>query len=259
MKSFIIGDLHAKPDNLLTILSQNSFLEAMEEERACLVILGDAVHNEEEGQYDEMENSLLIMDLIFRLKRRFPRQLFYLRGNHDSFSEEIAKGGIPQGLLWKKTLNKVRGKAYHKEMARFYDLLPYVACSHHFVACHAAPPVSPASREMIINIRDNPQLAKELNNNRMMRPGRPSGYTKGDIKRFRKQLDLAPDTPLIVGHTPMSNDDTLWERVGEIDNHYIAYASDRHWVGVMTQIADDMYPLRYPVEPIASIIDSLAD
>jgi hypothetical protein len=57
----------------------------------------------------------------------------------------------------------------------------------------------------------------------------------------------------------MSNDDTLWERVGEIDNHYIAYASDRHWVGVMTQIADDMYPLRYPVEPIASIIDSLAD
>jgi len=259
MTAFIIGDLHAKPDNLLTILSQNCFLEAMEQEQACLLILGDAVHNEEEGQYDEMENSLLIMDLIFRLKRRFPCQLFYLRGNHDSFSEDIAKGGVPQGLLWEKTLGKVRGKAYRKEMARFYELLPYVACSRHFIACHAAPPVSRSSREAIINIRDNPKLVKELISNRMMRPGRPTGYTKGDIKRFRKCLDLPPDTPLIVGHTPMSSDETLWERVGDIDDHYIVYASDRHWVGVMTQIGDKMYPLRYPVEPMISIIDSLSD
>lgn len=259
MAAFIIGDLHAKPDNLLTILSQNFFLEALEQEQACLVILGDAVHNEEEGQYDEMEKSLLIMDLIFQLKCRFPSQLLYLRGNHDSFSEDIAKGGVPQGLLWEKTLGKVRGKAYRKEMAHFYDLLPYVACSKHFIACHAAPPVSRVSREEIINIHNHPKLVKELISNRMMRPGRPTGYTKGDVKRFRKSLDLPPDTPLIVGHTPMSSDDTLWERVGDVDNHYIVYASDRHRVGVMAEIGGRMYPLRYPVESAISIIESLSD
>lgn len=258
-QTFILGDLHAKPDNLLTILTQNAFLEALEEERACFVILGDAIHNEEEGQYDEMENSLLIMDLIFRLKCRFPRQLFYLRGNHDSFSPDIAKGGIPQGLLWEKTLIKERGKAYRNEMERFYGLLPYVACSDSFIACHAAPPVTTVTREQIVNIRDNPKLVKELTSNRMMRPGRPTGYTKGDIKRFRKALGLPSHTPLIVGHTPMSNDDTLWERVGDIDDHYIVYASDRHWVGVMAQIGDRMYPLLYPAEPVGALIDALTD
>ncbi len=256
---FVIGDLHAKPDNLLTILTQNAFLEALEEEKACFVILGDAVHNEEEGQYDETDNSLLIMDLIFHLKCRFPHQLFYLRGNHDSFSADIAKGGVLQGVLWEETLVKERGKAYRDEMARYYELLPYVACSEHFVACHAAPPVSPVTREQIVDIRHNPKLVKELIGNRMMRPGRPSGYTKGDIKRFRKALGVPPRTPLIVGHTPMSNDDTLWERVGDIDNHYIVYASDSHWVGVMAQIGDQMYPLRYPVEPIGELIAAADD
>ena len=256
---FIVGDLHAKPDNLLTVLSQNGFLEAMEEERACLVILGDAVHNEEEGQYDEMENSLLIMDLIFRLKVRFPKQLFYIRGNHDSFSEDIAKGGVLQGVMWEKTLVKQRGKAYRKEMARFYDALAYVVVSKHAIACHAAPATSSVTREMIIDIDKNPKLVKQLISNRMMRPGRPSGYTKGDVKRFRKNLGVAADTAFVVGHTPMGNDETLWEHVGDIDNHYIAYASDRHQVGVMAQIGDGLYPFRYPVEPIRSIIASLSD
>jgi predicted phosphodiesterase len=259
MQVFIVGDLHAKPDNLLTILSQNGFLETLEAEQACLVILGDAVHNEEEGQYDEMENSLLIMDLIFKLKVRFPKQLFYIRGNHDSFSEDIAKGGVPQGLLWEKTLSKTRGKAYRKEMARFYDALAYVVTSKRVITCHAAPATSAITPEMITNIQENPKLVKQLISNRMMRPGRPSGYTKGDVKRFRKNMGLPPDTPFVVGHTPMSSDDTLWEHVGDIDNHYIAYASDRHQVGVMTQIGDGMYPFRYPVEPISSIIDSLSD
>jgi hypothetical protein len=256
MQLFIIGDLHAKPDNLLTVLSQNGFLEALEEERACMVILGDAVHNEEVGQYDEMENSLLIMDLIFRLKLRFPKQLFYIKGNHDSFSEDIAKGGVPQGLLWEKTLSKTRGKAYRKEMARFYDSLAYVVSSKQAIACHAAPATSAVTPERIIDIQDNPKLVKQLISNRMMRPGRPNGYTKGDVKRFRKNLGLPPNTPLVVGHTPMSSDDTLWEHVGDIENHYIAYASDRHQVGVMAQVGEEIYPFRYPVEPISSIINS---
>ena len=40
----MLGDLHAKPDNLLTMLSQNSYLEALEDGTAFLVLIGDAVH-----------------------------------------------------------------------------------------------------------------------------------------------------------------------------------------------------------------------
>ena len=257
--AIIVGDLHAKADNLLVVLSQNNFLEALEAGRASLVILGDAVHPEGDAALDEMESSMLIMDLIFKLKVRFPKQVFYVRGNHDSYAEEIAKHGIPQGLLWGKTLKKERGKAYRKEMKRFYELLPYVAFSRHFAACHAAPPVSSTSLNKIINIRNNPKLYKELADNRMRQANRPSGYAGSDVKRFRKCLGLAKKTPVIVGHTPLSVDDTLWENVGEIENHHIVYSSDSTWVGLMAQVGDRLYPFRYPVEPMMSIINALPD
>ena len=50
MSCIIIGDLHTQLDNLLTILSQNNFLAALEKGEACLIFLGDAVHPEIEGQ-----------------------------------------------------------------------------------------------------------------------------------------------------------------------------------------------------------------
>ena len=257
--AIIVGDLHAKVDNLLVVLSQNNFLEALDAGRATLVILGDAVHPEGDTVLDEMMSSMLIMDLIFKLKVHFPKQVFYVRGNHDSFAEEIAKHGIPQGLLWEKTLQKQRGKAYKKEMKRFYELLPFVAYSRHFVACHAAPPVSSTSLDKIINIRKNPKLYKELADNRLRQANRPSGYGKSDVKRFRKCLDLAKKTPLIVGHTCLSIDDTLWENVNDIENHYVVYSSDSKWVGLMAQIGDRLYPFRYPVESMMSIINAVPD
>jgi hypothetical protein len=125
----LVADMHAQIDNLLTVLSQNAFLDALDEGTAALVILGDAVHSEVDGQLREMDSSMLLMDLIFKLKLRFPAQVFYVRGNHDSFSEDMSKDGIPQGLLWAKELSERRGAAYLKAMGEFYRLLPYVVAS----------------------------------------------------------------------------------------------------------------------------------
>ena len=255
----ILGDLHAKPDNLLTMLSQNSYLEALEKGTAFLVILGDAVHPEGEVPLGEMKDSMLIMDLIFKLKVRFPEQVFYLRGNHDSFSEEIAKGGIPQGLLWEQELISKRGDAYRAEMKQFYDKLPYLVYSGNFVSCHAAAPTTRIELDNIINIMDQPKLINELINNRLKRANRPAGYTKGDIKRLKKCLGIDQGVPFIVGHTPLSNDDTIWENVDDIKNHHIIYSSDSHWVGVMAQIGDTIHPFRYPVEPVLNTINSVSD
>ena len=254
---FLIGDLHTKADNLLVILSQNGFLKALKKGQASLIILGDAVHSEQEGQLEKMQSSMLIMDLIFKLKLRFPKQVFYLRGNHDSFSEEIGKRGVPQGLIWDKALIKFRGKRYRDEMQRFYDQLPYIAYTDKFIACHAAPPTSKVTMDSLINIRHNPYLINELINNRMRKPNKPSGYFKREIKNFRKCMGVGPETPVIVGHTPLTNDETLWENVGNIENHHIIYGGDNKWMGVFTQINNKMCPLRYPTEALMPLIHAI--
>ncbi|KFB66558.1 MAG: Calcineurin-like phosphoesterase [Candidatus Accumulibacter vicinus] len=253
----IVADMHAQIDNLLTILSQNTFLDALEQGTAVLVIIGDAVHSEIDGQLREMESSMLMMDLIFRLKLHFPEQVFYLRGNHDSFSEDMSKDGIPQGLLWARELGERRGTAYLKAMEEFYRLLPYVVASEDFVACHAAPPTSKVSIEMLVQIYRYPKLVIELINNRLQRPNRPQGYHRRDVKRFRQCLRVNPETPLIVGHTPIDREDTLWLDVDGIANHHVLFSASPDQVGVFTRIGDTMVPLRYPVDALTPIINAL--
>ena len=249
----IIGDLHAKPDNLLVILTQNGILEALENKKISIVIIGDAVHPEGEVPLNEMENSITIMDLIFKLKVYYPEQVFYLRGNHDSFSTDIAKGGIPQGMLWEKALVKTRGKEYLNEMKRVYQQLPYLAYSRHFIACHAAPPTSTVKLSDLINIHSNETLIQEVINNRLLTSSRMSGYNKSDVKRLRKCLDASSDTQLIVGHTVYSNDETIWEDIGGIKNHSVIYSSDSQWVGVMIQMSGRLEPFVYPAENLTPL------
>jgi len=259
MIPIIIGDLHAQVDNLLTILSQNEFLEMMGDGKATMVFLGDAVHSEIDGELEEMESSLLIMDFIFRLKLWFPQQVFYVRGNHDCFSEEIGKEGIPQGLLWARALKRVRGNAYKEAMDRFYQLLPYVALSKDYVACHAAPPKSKVSMDMLVDIHKYPSLIEEVTSNRLYRPNRPAGYTRGDVKRFRNTLALKPEAELFVGHTPLTRHDTLWHNVGGIKHHDVVFSGNLPWIGLFTRVDGGMIPLRYRSEPLTAIINGLDD
>ncbi|MCU7857289.1 MAG: metallophosphoesterase, partial [Candidatus Thiodiazotropha sp. (ex Lucinoma borealis)] len=113
--------------------------------------------------------------------------------------------------------------------------------------------------EMLVNIKRNSGLIKELNQNRLQKASRPGGYTKGDVKRFRKVFDLPADTPMIVGHTPITMDDTLWVNVAEIEDHYVVYGGDNDRIGVMTLIGNKMYPLKYPVEPLLDYVNSLSE
>ncbi len=255
----IVGDLHAKVNNLLVVLSQGGVIDGLVAGRTCLVIIGDAVHSDETESLEEMESSMLMMDLIFKLKMRFPQQVFYLLGNHDSFSADIGKGGIPQGLLWEKALISMRGKEYFKEMRMFYRLTAFIATSKHFISCHAGPPVSKFSRGKLVNIRDNEDLAQELVTVRYKNSRRPGGYGKKDIKKLRETLEADKGTPVIVGHTPVNDEDTIWENAGDISNHHIVYSAATDWVGAMALVGDAMQALRYRVEPAIDFINALED
>ena len=255
----LIGDLHAQIDNLITIITENQFLESLENGSACLIFLGDAVHSEMEDQMEDMTGSMLMMDFIFKLKIRFPNQVFHIRGNHDSFAPDVSKGGIPQGLLWEKHLVVERGARYKQEMDRYYDQLPYVVLAKDFLACHASPPSRKVNLEMLIDADEHQGLMEQLIHNRVKRPGYPGGYTSKDVKRFRKGLGLEPNFTFIVGHNPLSEMETLWLNAGDIENHHILYSANLYSIGVFTRIGDGMVPLSYSTEPLSEAINALPE
>ena len=252
-----VGDLHAQVNNLLKILTENKFLEGIESESACLIILGDAVHPEIPGQMEEMDSSALMMDLILRLKQLFPANVFYLRGNHDTFDADICKNGICQSSLFKKRLLELRGKEYVHQMERFYDLLPTVIKSDRFLACHAGPPSRKIRRKEIINLRAHPDIAKELISSRLKRSNYFAGYGKSDVKRFRKSLKLSKATPFIVGHTPLDGTGSIWIDAGEIKNHFILYSGRPEGPALLVEINNRIMPLSYPAEPLINIIGKM--
>lgn len=253
----LVGDLHGQVNNLLKILTENCLLEALGADKAFLCILGDAVHSEVAQEMENMEGSILMMDLIFSLKRKFPANVFYLRGNHDDFSPELSKNGIPQGLLMKKALKEVRGTAYVEAMQTFYNRLPYLIVSDSFIACHAGPPLSKINRDQLVNIRAYPRLARQLVRNRVKRSHNLAGYGKSDIKALRRIFGAAKSTPVIVGHTPLDPFGSVWQNVGAIKNHHIVYSAHQHGPGFFIRIRDKMVPLSYPAEPLVKLISKM--
>lgn len=253
----IVGDLHAQVNNLLKILSENCLLDCLRMKTAALIILGDAVHSEMANEMAKFESSMLIMDLIFRLKLTFPDNVFYLRGNHDSFSPEVNKNGILQGEMFKEILLKVRGREYVREMQDFYDRLPYVILSDSFIACHAGPPRAATSRDDLVNIGENVNLATELTNTRLHRPHYLTGYTKGDVKKLRKSLNLSPKTRFIVGHTPLDPFGSFWLHAANIKNHHIIYSAHSEGPSLIIRTGESFNPITFPSEPLIEIINDL--
>lgn len=241
----IIGDLHAQVNNLLTLLSQNRFLQMLDDGSAVLLILGDAVHSEVPGELDKMDDSLMIMDLIFQLKIKYPEQVFYIRGNHDSFSDNVFKAGIAQCLMWERTIREKRGDVYLQEFNRFYEQLPYVAMSDDYVACHAAPIRTPFNKDRLINIFENQGLIRELTRNRLRRRDFPAGYHKADVYHFKKELGVSPDTQFLVSHSPLNRRDALWREAGRIKDHHIVFSANIPWVGIFSRINGHILPLSY--------------
>jgi len=250
----LLGDLHAQVDNLLTALTENGYLESLEMGTAALIFLGDAVHPEHPDKLAFMDSSLQIMDLILRLKRRFPSQVFLVVGNHDSFNHDVMKRHVAQGALWEQRVVELRGQRYRDELARFYRQSPLVSMSRDFVACHAAPARGKPSREQLVDAWRSPQLVRDLTEGRINSPAFPAGYTGRDVRRFLSALGLPANHTFIVGHYPRSRDETVWLDVGKIEGHHVLYSARDDRVGVLTSIDGVIVPQVYPREPLLDIL-----
>jgi predicted phosphodiesterase len=259
MTPVIVGDLHAQVDNLLKILIENSLIDSLDRKEAVLILLGDAVHLESEGLLEDMESSVLIMDLIFKLKLAYPEQVFFITGNHDSFSPDVMKGGVPQSVLWQKRLLKLRGQDYCQELDLFYHLSALVVMSDDFIACHAGPPCSKVSFETLVEARQFPKLVHELTWNRIKSKNWLVGYQRGDVKRFRKSLGLDDTVPFIVAHYPQNKKDTLWLNINEIPNHHIVFSARTDQIGLFKRVDWELIPQLYPAEPLIEAVNAIAD
>ncbi len=246
----IVGDLHGNVDNLLKMLCVNSFLEEVEAKRAVLIFLGDAVHPEDPSRLADMESSLLMMDLILRLMETYSDHVIYVRGNHDSFSSEVTKGGVPQGRLWRKHVKQMRGVDFLQDMEDFYASLPLIVASDDFVACHAGPPQGKVSRRRLINAAKHSSLVHELTWNRFKGPGHPAGYSKHDVRALRSALDLAPKTTMLVSHNPQRDGQSVWLRAGGIKYHHVIHSADFEELALFARISGEIVPLRYRAEPL---------
>ena len=254
MSVIIFGDIHARVDNVLRVLSEGGVLAALEKGKLALVFLGDLVHSEATGELEDMTSSVLILDLFCMLKSRFPKNVFYVHGNHESFSSEIGKGGVPQALLFKKHLRKRRGKAYVKEVEALFDQLAYVVQGNRFAACHGAPVRSKVDRQTLVNINRYPGLQYEITWNRLRQGNRPAGYGKGSVKRFRQTLDLSKHAPLIVAHNPQSTEGTLWLNVGDIEGHHIVYSARTDRLAIMVMSDGMAWPLILHPDPALALL-----
>jgi len=253
----IVGDLHAQVDNLLKILSEGSLLDDLAADTAFLVLLGDATHKEVDGELEEMDSSVMIMDLIMKLKLAFPDNFFYIRGNHDTFAEEVGKGGVPQGILLRRRLRELRGKNFVRRMDVFFERLPYVVKTSDFVACHAGPTRSQVAIDMLLDVKKYPGIKYELTCGRVSAPNRPHGYTKGDVRRFRKTLGVERHHPVIVGHNPLSRQQTFWLHVNDIRYHHVLFSANTHNIGVFIRADKHMVPLEFPGEPMTRMINEI--
>ena len=254
MTVVLMGDVHARADNLLRVITEGGLLAALEREEASLVFLGDLVHSQEADELEDMESSVFILDLFSMLKLRFPRNVFYIHGNHESFSDEVGKGGVPQGVLFRKHLKRRRGKAYLAEIETLFSRLAFVVQGNDFAACHGAPVRSKVYRSTLVNIRRYPGLQSEIVWNRLRQGNRPAGYGKGSVKRFRRTLELSKHAPVIVGHTPQSPDETLWLNVGDIAGHHIVYSANIDRIAAMVMFDRQAVPLEFTPEPAVAFL-----
>ena len=244
-----VGDLHAQCDNLIKLLTEGSLLNAIRKGTTCLVLLGDVVHSDIRDQLEEMRPSMAMIDLFLMLKTRFPANVFCCRGNHESFSPDVGKSGVSQGLLLRKFLQKERGKEFAESIGEIFENLPYVIRGKDCAACHGAPTRGRVTEESLINIRRYPGLQHEILWNRLRGPNRPAGYTKGSVVRFRRSLGLPKDAPLIVGHTSFTDTETVWMDVNDIVGHHVVYSSDTDRFGAILVQDGTAIPLELLAEP----------
>jgi len=223
----IVGDLHANKKNLKAILQDSKNLNKLKDNKAVFVFLGDAIHDERMGHTLEMQTSIEIMDIIIRLFIKYPQNIIYLLGNHDTFSDRLSKSGNLQGVAYHDALYKIRGEKYVELMQKFFNSIPLFIKHPNFLAMHAGPVRGGLERKDLIDIRKNENYLLQITWNRVNEtrstPNQKE-YGPDDLDVQRKKIKCPNNIPIIVGHNNFwkwGGKDSIWENVLNCHDHVV--------------------------------------
>jgi predicted phosphodiesterase len=231
--AIIVGDLHSCHHNLKRIIAHKDNEKKLAKGQAILILTGDTVHNDMTGQLKEMGSSLEMLEYVLELIQRFGERIVYVRGNHDTFDENLVKSGIRQGLEFRTFVQAQRGPEFTRRVEKFFDTLPLFVIGSGYIVTHAGPPRGGATREQLVNAGSDPDLVWQLTWNRINEfRGTPSNkeYDAYDVQKTRERLQVPEGTHFIVGHNPLwntGNTSGVWLNVLGIANHHILYSGAR--------------------------------
>ncbi len=184
----IVPDIHARAGLLLKILEYkpdngDTIIEMLETSRVQIVCVGDGIHGEKrafqrwrkaytefEGDYrkhssmdDEMRESFGAMEIVCELKRAFPENFHFLKGNHENIKNEDGNGNYPfgkfvyEGAMVKAYVEEFYGADFINSYSAFEKKLPIFAIGSNFLISHSEPKIF-YSREIITNYYDYPEV-----------------------------------------------------------------------------------------------------
>ena len=182
----LVPDLHARPDFILKLLDSKivgpDVLTALEEKRCTVLCVGDCFHTEttgfcadrwrnayyswEEGKADcpemrgEMHDCFATILPLMILKKTFPENFHFLKGNHENILNETGNGNYAfrkysnEGQMVYDFIDEVYSEKLIHVLDSYEKLLPIVALFRNFAVSHAEPRV-PYGRKEIIDYKNS--------------------------------------------------------------------------------------------------------
>ncbi len=220
----LVGDLHARLDNLKKILAHNDNLGKIQRGEAVLVTLGDIVHSE--TNLREMDSSVEIMQYVMELKIQNEDNVYCALGDHDYISDSIGKVDIDgtiveQSRLYREKLLKLaddRADEYISLYEDFIETSPLIVIANGVVATHAGPIVEARLKEIeFVDVLDEDNFIVEQAIYNSFARGH---YNQSNIDECL-EVTGQPKGILIVSHSPKRDGNWYWQLT---HNHYIIFA-----------------------------------
>lgn len=192
LPTIVVPDLHARMDFFLSVLGYQGaegvpVLELLRAGQVQVVCLGDGVHAEgraarrwrsaleefqdgyrnHESMDDEMRESLGVMGMVMEVKKSFPSNFHFLKGNHENILNESENGNRPfrkyalEGLMVLAYMLQFYGSGIVDAYAQFERSIPLLVAGNGFLLSHAEP-ARYFPPERVIGYRDDPQVVAGL-------------------------------------------------------------------------------------------------
>ncbi|MCR5218245.1 metallophosphoesterase [Treponema sp.] len=167
----IVPDLHGRYNFLLRLLKAElpafklSVGELLCEQKLIILCVGDGIHSEKRGRLrwqqayedwqsnayagpsmqEEMKENISTMRIVMELKRDFPRNFHFLKGNHENILNSFDNGNRPfykyanEGQMTCDFIRQVYGDAILYLISLFESHLPVCSAFKTFCVSHAEP------------------------------------------------------------------------------------------------------------------------